>query len=124
MEIIFIIVYSSLCIVSYITGFSYQEVNVLFYYFVIPYSYLVISDFIFNCHFGKIVYFFCFVILMLSIDNFSLFCDSVFVQSVNFLDSFYPDFNYVESSVIFCVIVPFLIYILLFRFSPFRKFFC
>jgi hypothetical protein len=113
MEIIFNIIAGSLHLISHITGFSYEEINILIYYFIIPYSYLVIIDYIFNFHFLKILFVITVFILFLAIHNFYEFSNFLFHKSLEFLNIFYPDFTYEEFSVIICVIIPLIIYFLL-----------
>jgi hypothetical protein len=115
MEILFSIVYGQLHILAYITGISYQEANILVYYILIPYSYLVLVDKIFDFHYLKTAFaiFLMFTIPLLG--NLHTFCDELFEKSADFLLSFEKiNLSYTEASVFICVFGVLFIYGLLF----------
>ena len=110
-RIIFRIVAGSLWYIGRLTRLTYNEINVVVYYFVIPYSWLLMLDAIFGFHycaiFGGVFYF----LFWLAIKNFRSFSDYLFDLSVRFLNSFNKyGSNYVASSVWICVTIPMLIY--------------
>jgi hypothetical protein len=111
LKIIFRIVAGVLWLLGRLMGFTYNEMNVIVYYFVIPYSWLLMLDAIFGFHycaiFGGVFYF----LLWLAIKNFRSFSDDLFDLSVRFLNSFNKyGSNYVASSVWICVAAPIVIY--------------
>ena len=110
-KIIFRIVAGALWLMGRLTGFTYNEMNVIVYYFVIPFSWLIMFDVIFGLHYCAIiggVFYFSF---WLAIKNFQIFCDDLFKLSEMFLNSFNKyGSNYVASSVWICVAVPVVIY--------------
>ncbi|MFM7015042.1 MAG: hypothetical protein ACKOX3_01830 [Bacteroidota bacterium] len=111
---IFRIVAGALWLMGRFTGMTYNEMNIIVYYFVIPYSWLFMLDGIFGVHYcamvGGVFYF----LFWLAIKNFKSFCDDVFDLSVRFLNSFNKfGSNYVASSFWICVAIPILIYGLL-----------
>jgi len=61
----------------------------------------------------KIIFGISILIFLISIHSFYEFSYFLFNKSVDFLNWFYPDFNYIESSVIFCIVIPSIIYLLL-----------
>jgi len=97
---------------------TYNEINIIVYFFLVPLSWLVMLDLIFEFHYLKITfgvfalgfYFLC--------RDFRSFSDKLFRQSVNFLNYFNRfGSTYVITSVWICVFVPasiyaFLIYLL------------
>lgn len=93
------------------TKLSYNEINVLVYFFIIPFSWLVLLDYIFDFHYLKV----CFALFCLGFAfgcrNFESFSDWLFGQSVRFLNYFNRfGSNYEASSVWICVSIPILVY--------------
>lgn len=113
---IFAIVAGMEHMIARIFHLTYNEVNILVYYLLIPLSWTVILDYK--------VGFPVFTILLLLLwsclywkvrKNFKTFCDVAFRISQLFLLKFQKiGWNYVVSSVIICVVVPIIIYIGLF----------
>jgi hypothetical protein len=94
-----------------VTGRTYNEMNIIVYYFMIPYSWLLMLDAIWGFHYCAIVGGVFYLLLWLAIKNFKSFSDDVFELSVKFLNSFNKyGSNYVASSVWICVAVPLVIY--------------
>lgn len=115
MEILFGIVYWQLYLFAMITGISYQEANILVYYVLIPYSYIVLIDKIFNFHYLKITLAVFLIITVSSLGNLHTFCNNLFDKSVIFLLWFEKiNLPYIEASVFVCVFGVLLIYALLF----------
>lgn len=114
LRIIFRIVSGALWLAGRLTGWTYNEMNIIVYYFLMPYSWLLMADTIFGFHYCAIVGGICYLIFWLAIKNFSAFSDDLFDLSERFLNSFnnYGS-NYVASSVWICVAVPIVIYGLL-----------
>jgi hypothetical protein len=113
-KLIFNIVAKGLVKISSVTGFTYNEINILVYYFFIPLSWLVLLDIIFHFHFLKIAFaIFCFGFYT-GCRNFRKYSDWLFDKSVFFLNYFNKfGSNYYATSVWICVTAPLLIYALL-----------
>ena len=113
-KIIFRITANALSYISCKTGLTYNEINVIVYYFGIPFTWLCILDKIFSFHYLKIA----FVIFMLGFivgcKNFRAYSDWLFDKSVLFLNYFNKyGCNYITSSVLICVLLPIVIYTVL-----------
>jgi hypothetical protein len=111
LKTIFRIVAGALWLMGRLTGRTYNEMNIIVYYFMIPYSWLLMLDAILEFHYcaliGGVVYF----LLWLAIKNFRSFSNDLFDLSVKFLNSFNKyGSNYVASSVWICVAAPIIIY--------------
>jgi hypothetical protein len=112
MNIVFHIVYSLLKLISEITGFTYNEVNIIAYYIVLPFAYVILADKILKRHVLKIVYVVSVAGGLLMIKDFTAFSDWLFQKSVDFLLSFdIFGWNYVVSSVFICVIFPAIVFV-------------
>jgi len=114
MEILFFIVYGQLQFLAYATGISYKEANILIYYVLIPYSYLVLIDKIFDLYYLKIAFAVFLIITLPLLGNLHSYCNWLFDKSVVFLLSFEKiNLPYTEASVFICVFGVLLIYGLL-----------
>ncbi|MDE6552407.1 MAG: hypothetical protein K2K98_05535 [Muribaculaceae bacterium] len=97
------------------TGLTYNEVNIIVYYLLIPLSWTIMLD----CWLGIPVTTCALLCIWLGLfiatrHTFSLWCDRAFEDSVSFLNRFNRlGSNYVLSSVIICVAIPIAIYVLL-----------
>jgi len=99
---------------SLLTKLTYREINIIVYYFIIPFLYLSIIDFKIQTHILKISYVIGLLVLSIFITDFRSFSDYVFMKSVDFLNLFEMiGWDYIVSSVIICVVVPILILILI-----------
>ena len=99
-----------------ISHLSYNAVNIVVYYIVIPFIYFIIIDRILGAYYFTISYFIIIAISIFLIKDFELFSDWLFTKSANFLHSFSAiGMNYIVASVIICVFIPlaFLIFLLL-----------
>lgn len=116
MEIIFDIVANALKFIAMKTGLSYMEINIIVYYFIIPFSYIVLLDIYFKKHYLKILFALCSIVFILTIRNFKDFSIWLFEKSANFLNAFnFLGIDYTFASVIICVIVVIIIYAILIR---------
>ncbi|NMB82309.1 MAG: hypothetical protein GYA14_10870 [Ignavibacteria bacterium] len=108
---VFIIVAGFLQVIARLTRTTYNQVNIIVYYAVIPLTWFWILDSIFGFHYMKIIYgVFC-VVVFFSVKDFRRFCDRMFEKSVDFLNYFNRwGSNYWLSSVVICVVVPLIIY--------------
>lgn len=123
MHATFQIVYLLLKWIADVTGFTYNEVNIIAYYIVLPFAYVILVDRIIKSHLIKILYVLCVTASLLWIDDFARFSDWLFQKSVDFLLSFqFLGWNYIVSSVLICVVFPALVFIVMFHYA-FPKFF-
>jgi hypothetical protein len=93
---------------------TYNQVNIIVYYLLIPMSWLILIGIIINSHIGLVMYSTFLLGVFVGCGNFKKYCDKLFDSSARFLNSFGKvGSNYVNSSVIICVVLPVLIYITL-----------
>ena len=118
MNTIFQIVYSLLKWIADATGFTYNEVNIIAYYIVLPFVYVILADRILKRHLLKITYVTGVALCLLLIDDFTRFSDWLFQKSVHFLLSLqFLGWNYVVSSVLICVVFPAIVFFVMFHFA-------
>ena len=100
-------------IVAKLTGATYNEVNIIVYYLLIPLSWAAMVDYITMMPFLTPMYIFAWVIFLWKDQmKFRDRCDWAFDKSVEFLLFFKKiGWNYIVSSVIICVVVPILVYL-------------
>ena len=114
-NLIFKTVAKILLLIGKKTGMTYNEVNIIVYYFAIPFSWLSLLDIIFDFHYLKIAFIIFTLGFMMGCRNFKNYSDWLFDQSVSFLNYFNKyGSNYVKSSVWICVSLPLVIYAALF----------
>jgi uncharacterized membrane protein required for colicin V production len=115
---IFKIVQNALEAIGRKTGFTYNEVNIIVYFFGIPFSWLCLLDIIFGGHWGKAAFVIFTLGFMAGCRNFKKYSDWLFDKSVAFLNYFnrYGS-NYMVSSVWICVCLPIVIYAVLIFFA-------
>ena len=117
MNTTFRIVYVALKQLSEITGLTYNEINVFVYYIVIPMIYLTMVDKIMKKHILKIVFAGMVITTAVFVDL-EKFSDSLFDASVQFLLWFKVfGWNYIVASVIICLVIPLIVFGVLFYFS-------
>jgi len=124
MNLIFRIVADSLNWIASINGFTYSEINIIAYYIILPFVYVVLIDRILKKHFLKIAYVIAWGVLIILIPNFRAFSDTLFQYSVDFLLFFgHVGLNYVAASVVICVILTGLVFVVLclFAFPSLRR---
>ena len=115
MNSIFGIVRNILLYISKKTKLTYNEINIIVYYFIVPFTWVIILDFIFRFHYLKVFFIIFTLVFFIGCRNFRRFSDWLFEKSVNFLNSFNRlGISYVSSSVWICVAIPILIYSILF----------
>ena len=100
-------------VIAKLTGMTYNEVNIIVYYLLIPLSWVVMVDYITMMPFLTPMYIIaCVIFLWKDQMKFRDRCNWAFDRSVEFLLWFKKiGWNYVVSSVIICVVVPVLIYV-------------
>ena len=91
-----------------VTGLTYNEINVIIYYALIPFGFAIIIDAIAGRHWCKTAVIGLWALITLvTLNNFSSFADTAFELSVAFLKAFdLIGVNYVAASVVICVILP------------------
>ncbi|MDA0765620.1 MAG: hypothetical protein O3A87_01725 [Verrucomicrobia bacterium] len=123
MNTTFQIVYSLLKWIAEVTGFTYNEVNIIGYYIILPFVYVLLADRILQKHVLKILHVIGVTVCLFLIADFTRFSDWLFQESVDFLLSFqFLGWNYIVSSVLICVVFPAVVFIVMFHFA-YPKFF-
>ena len=92
-------------------GLTYNEVNVIFYYAIIPLTWCIMLDIWLGCAVTTPLLALAWTVtLFAKRKNFSRWCDKVFRMSQDFLLFFG---EYKTSSVVICVLIPIIIYVAL-----------
>ena len=113
-SVIFKIVANSLSFIGSKTELTYNEVNIIVYYFIIPFSWLCLLDIIFSFQYLKIAFVIFTLGFIFGCRNFKTYSDWLFNKSVSFLNYFNKyGSNYFVSSVWICVFLPIVIYAIL-----------
>lgn len=96
-------------------GLTYNEVNILVYYLLIPLSWTVMFDCWLKRPYTTGALSFVWIgIFIATRHTFREWCDWAYHDSIDFLNWFNRwGWNYVLSSVIICVVVPLVVYVLL-----------
>ncbi|PKV48953.1 hypothetical protein ATE84_0969 [Aquimarina sp. MAR_2010_214] len=122
MEFLFEITYDFLKFLEKLTGFSYKEINIIIWFFLIPFTWMFLLDKIGGKNYFKIVFVLVVLIMLIAIPDFENFSNWSFDSSVSFLNLFNNiGSNYKTSSVVICLFIPILIYGLLIRNAYFKK---
>ncbi len=100
-------------LIARLTGSTYNEVNIVLYYLLMPLSWMVMADYITGLPFLTPMFVIAWAVFLWKDEmRFRLRCDWAFKKSVDFLLWFKRiGWNYYVSSVIICVVVPLLIYV-------------
>lgn len=94
------------------TGLTYNEVNILVYYLLIPLTWTIMLDIILRIPITTPLLLLTWVgLIIVTRGRFRQWCDKIFVLSQQFIKFFG---EYVKYSVVICVIVPITIYVILF----------
>ncbi len=95
---------------------SYNEMNILVYFGIIPLIWACMIDKLFRFHYVKLTIMLAILFCVVSINNLSAFCDDLFYACVIFLNLFRPiGIDYVAASVLICVVLPIALHMLLWR---------
>ena len=99
-------------VIAKVTGLTYNEVNIIIYYLLIPLSWAGMIDFITMLTLLSPMYIVGWIVFLWKDPmRFRDRCDWAFGKSVDFLLWFKKiGWNYIVSSVIICVVVPALVY--------------
>ena len=100
-------------IIAKLTGSTYNEVNIIVYYLLIPLSWTVMIDYLTKLPFLSPMFVLAWILFLWKDPmKFRNRSDWAFMKSVDFLLWFKRiGWNYVVSSVIICVIIPILVYV-------------
>ena len=110
MERIFIIIRNLLIRLSDVTGFSYKAINIIVYFYIVPFVFILFIDDIYKIHYFKISFILVTILFNLLIKDFEKFSERLFDYSAKFLNSFsFIGLDYVWASVIICVFIPIII---------------
>jgi hypothetical protein len=86
---------------------SYNEMNILVYFGIIPLIWASMIDKMFRFHYVKLTIMLVILFCWVTVTNLSAFCDDLFHACVIFLNLFRPiGIDYVAASVLFCVVLP------------------
>lgn len=112
---IFALVASSLVSLAKLLNLTYNEINIIVYYLLIPLSWTIMLDIWLGCPITTFALSFTWLGIFIATRHiFREWCDLAFSDSVSFLKWFDRwGSNYILSSVIICVVIPLLIYIAL-----------
>ena len=112
MTVIFGIVAYMLNQIAKWTHLTYNEINVIVYYLLIPLSWTIMVDFLIGFPILTPILLAVWLYLFIKTRHvFKMWCDWVFQDSVEFLLWFKRiGCNYIVSSVIICVFIPLMIY--------------
>jgi hypothetical protein len=97
------------------TNLTYNQINIIVYFAIIPLSWFFMLDSYFSGYFFTIGFLIFLIGFKVGCRNFKQYSDELFMKSVHFLN-FFNRFgsNYYMSSVLICVVVPIFIYVVLF----------
>lgn len=96
------------------TNFTYNQINIIVYFAIIPLSWFLLLDLYVSGYFFTIGFLIFLTGFKVGCKNFRDYSDELFMKSVHFLNYFNRfGSNYYKSSVWICVLLPILIYILL-----------
>jgi hypothetical protein len=95
---------------------SYNEMNILVYFGIIPLIWASMIDKMFRFHYVKLIHLLVILFCVVAINNLSAFCDDLFYACVIFLNLFRPiGIDYVAASVLICVVLPIAFHMFLWR---------
>ena len=118
MQSIFRFVYSILQWLSEVSGFSYNEMNIIVFYIIIPFVYIFLADKILKKHLLKIIFGSFVLVSLLIIEDFSSFSDWLFRESSDFLVSFQSvGISYRDASVVICVLLPLIVFVVMINYA-------
>jgi len=88
MKSLFNIIRDLLLSLADISGLSYMAINIIIYYYVLPFIFFALIDKIWGIQYFKMGYFIIVIASLLLINDFERFSNFLFYQSANFLKSF------------------------------------
>ena len=100
--------------IASVTGLTYNEINIVAYYIILPFGYVALIDRILRTHVLKIGYVVAWTTVLCLVSDFTAFSNALFTRSVDLLMLFsVVGLDYVAASVLICVILPGLAFVLL-----------
>lgn len=101
--------------IAMLFGLTYNEINILCYYLLIPLSWTILFDLYIRKPYATAALLIIWAgIIVAKWNNFSAWCDWLFDRSVDFLLWFNSwGGNYILNSVVICVLIPIVIYAVL-----------
>ena len=118
MSLPFYVVYQALVWLSEVTGLSYEEVNIIVYYVMVPMIFLALVDRIIRKPIFTILYVAMLVVVAARIHDFPVFAENLFDWSVDFLLEFSQiGLGYDAASVVVCLLLPLLMFLFLFYYA-------
>ena len=101
--------------IAKVTHLTYNEINIIVYYFVIPLTWCIIIDYLYKLPILTILWIILWSYIIITKRKiFSQWCDTIFKLSVKFLLKFQKiGWDYWTASVIICVIVPIIVYMII-----------
>jgi hypothetical protein len=118
MGALFQIVFVALDALSRLTGLTYEEINIVVYYALVPLVFAHLLDRIIHRHVFVVSVVIGLVTALGFIPDFESFSETLFDASVGFLKSFsVVGWNYVTASVIVCLIAPLALFLVMLRFA-------
>ena len=112
---VFGIVAAGLNLIAKALHMTYNEINIIVYYLIIPLSWCIMLDYIIGLPITTPIWILLWIYIIWSKRKFFKdWCDAAFKLSVDFLLKFKRiGWNYWKASVIICVVVPLIIYAVL-----------
>ena len=109
---VFGIVAAGLNLIAKALHMTYNEINIIVYYLIIPLSWCIMLDYIIGLPITTPIWLLLWIYIIWSKRKFFKdWCDAAFKLSVDFLLKFKRiGWNYWKASVIICVVVPLIIY--------------
>ena len=114
-ERVFAWVANTLNQIAILSGLTYNEINIICYYFLMPLSWTILFDIFVGKPYTTTPLLFIWIgVIVLKRNVFSEWCDWLFDRSVDFLLWFNScGGNYTLNSVVICVLIPIIIYAVL-----------
>ncbi len=111
---LFLIIAKSLYRIAELTKLTYNQINVVVYFFIVPFVYLAILDHHFDFHYIKAAAAFITLGFFIGCRDFAAYSDWLFAQAVKFLQYFKRyGISYESASIWFCVVLPILLFLAL-----------
>ncbi len=112
---VFGIVAAGLNLIAKALHMTYNEINIIVYYLIIPLSWCIMLDYIIGLPITTPIWLLLWIYIIWSKRKFfKEWCDAAFKLSVDFLLKFKRiGWNYWKASVIICVVVPLIVYAVL-----------
>ena len=112
---VFGIVAAGLNLIAKALHMTYNEINIIVYYLIIPLSWFIMLDYIIGLPITTPIWILLWIYIFWSKRKFfRKWCDVAFQLSVDFLLKFQRiGWNYWKASVIICVVVPLIVYAVL-----------